>query len=195
MTEKEFTPEQQLKWIEEMVFEARLRIEENGFAFILWGITIALASFTQAYLIHIEQYSVSWYPYLAMPLVGLFTYGYYAKKAKQEKQEKNPIDFIYSRVWIFISLNIMLLAFIFNGVLQENLVALILILIGVATLISGSIIRSKIVLFSGLALHLGGYWAFFLPWEQQPILMGGLGLLAVLLPGIVLSIQHNKQHV
>ena len=89
----------------------------------------------------------------------------------------------------------MLLAFIFNGVLQENLVAMILILIGIATLISGSIIRSKIVLFSGLALHLGGYWAFFLPWEQQPILMGGLGLLAVLLPGIVLSIQHSKQHV
>ena len=192
MTEKEFTPKQQLKRIEEMVFEARLRFEENGFAFILWGITIALASFTQAYLIHIEQYSVSWYPYLAMPVVGLFTYWYYAKK---EKQEKNPIDFIYSRVWIFISLNIMLLAFLFRVFLQENLVAIILILIGIATLISGSIIRSKIVLFSGLALHLGGYWAFFLPWEQQPILMGGLGLMAVLLPGIVLSIQHSKQHV
>ena len=178
-----------------MVFEARLRFEENGFAFIFWGITIALASFTQANLIHIEQYSVSWYPYLAMPLVGLFTYWYFAKKTKQEKQEKNPIDFIYSRVWFFISLNIMLLAFLFNGVLQENLVALILILIGVATLISGSIIRSKIVLFSGLILHLGGYWAFFLPWEQQPLLMEVLGLLAILLPGIVLSIQHRKQHV
>ena len=74
--------------IRDRVFEARLRFEENGFAFILWGITIALASFTQAYLIHIEHYSVSWYPYLAMPLVGLFTYWYFAKKAKQEKQEK-----------------------------------------------------------------------------------------------------------
>ena len=164
MTEKEFTPEQQLKRIEEMVFEAGLRFEENGFALILWGITIALASFTQAYLIHIEHYSVSWSPYLDMPLVGLFTYWYFPKKEKQEKQEKNPINFIYSRVWIFISLNIMLLAFFFNGVLQKNLVAMILILIGIATLISGSIIRSKIVLFSGLALHIGGYWAFFLPW-------------------------------
>ena len=89
----------------------------------------------------------------------------------------------------------MFLAFVFGSFVQENLVAMILILIGIATLISGSIIRSKIVLFSGLALHLSGYWAFFLPWEQQPILMGGLGLLAVLLPGIVLSIQHSKQHV
>ena len=89
MTEKEFTPEQQLKRIEEMVFEARLRFEENGFAFILWGITIALASFTQAYLIHIEQYSVSWYPYLAMPLVGLFTYWYFAKKRSKTKKRKN----------------------------------------------------------------------------------------------------------
>ena len=89
----------------------------------------------------------------------------------------------------------MLLAFLFRVFLQENLVAMILILIGIATLISGSIIRSNIVLFSGLILHLGGYWAFFLPWEQQPILMGVLGLLAILLPGIVLSIQHNKQHV
>ena len=195
MTQKEFTPEQQLNRIEEMVFEARMRFEENGFAFILWGITIALASFSQAYLIHIEKYAVSWFPYLAMPLVGLYTFWYFARKENKEKQKKSPIDLIYSRVWIFISLNIMLLAFFFSGFLRENLVALILIFMGVATLISGSIIRSNIILFSGLVLHLGGYFAFFLPWEQQPVLMGILGLLAVLLPGVVLSIQHSRQDV
>ena len=52
MTKKEFTPEQQLKRIEEMVFEARIRFEDNGFAYILWGAVIAVASFSQAYLIH-----------------------------------------------------------------------------------------------------------------------------------------------
>lgn len=189
MTKKEFTPEQQLKRIEEMVFEARIRFEDNGFAYILWGAVIAVASFSQAYLIHLEKYTISWYPYLLMPLVGVFTFVYYAKK---ERKKKNPINTIYSRVWIFNSVNVMLLAFAFNSYLQESLVAIILILLGMATLISGSIIRSNIVLASGLLLELSGFGAFFLSWEQQPLLMGMLGLVAVLLPGIVLAQKRSK---
>ena len=69
-----------------MVFEARIRFEDNGFAYILWGAVIAVASFSQAYLIHLEKYTISWYPYVLMPLVGVFTFVYYAKKrAKEEK--------------------------------------------------------------------------------------------------------------
>ena len=192
MNKKEFTPEQQLDRIEEMIFKARLKLEENGFAYILWGITIAITSFLQAYLIHIEAYSISWYPYLVMPLVGLFTYFYYAKK---ERKDKNPIDHIYSILWIIVAINIMLIAFDFGGYLKTNLNAIILILIGIATFISDSFLRSSVTKISGLLLNLGGFIAFALPFKNQVLLMGTLGIVAVLIPGILLSIKQKKKDV
>lgn len=193
MNTSNLSPQEQLNRIEEMVFKARMRFEENGFAFILWGTTISLASFAQAYLIHLGKYAISWYPYLLMPVVALFTFWYYAKKGR--KEERNPIDAVYSRLWIFTSINILLLAFLFNGFLRENLAAIILILSGIATIVSGSFIRSKLLLLSGIVLNLGGYGAFFLPWNQQPFLMGVLGVVAILAPGIFLAIKNKKEHV
>ena len=175
-----------------MIFKARLKLEENGFAYILWGITIAITSFLQAYLIHIEAYTISWYPYLVMPLVGLFTYFYYTKK---ERKDKNPIDHIYSKLWIIIAINIMLIAFGFGGFLKTNLNAIILILIGIATFISGSFLRSSVTKISGLLLNLGGFIAFALPFKNQVLLMGTLGIVAVLIPGILLSIKQKKKDV
>ena len=175
-----------------MIFKARLKLEENGFAYILWGITIAITSFLQAYLIHIEAYTISWYPYLVMPLVGLFTYFYYAKK---ERKDKNPIDHIYSKLWIIVAINIMLIAFGFGGYLKTNLNAIILILIGIATFISGSFLRSSVTKISGLLLNLGGFIAFALPFKNQVLLMGTLGIVAVLIPGILLSIKQKKKDV
>ena len=192
MNKQEFTPEQQLDRIEEMIFKARLKLEENGFAYILWGITIAITSFLQAYLIHIEAYTISWYPYLVMPLVGLFTYFYYAKK---ERKDKNPIDHIYSKLWIIVAINIMLIAFGFGGYLKTNLNAIILILIGIATFISGSFLLSSVTKISGLLLNLGGFIAFALPFKNQVLLMGALGIVAVLIPGILLSIKQKKKDV
>lgn len=192
MNNTEFTPKEQLDRIEEMVFKARLKFEENGFAFMLWGTTISLASFAQALLIHVGKTAISWYPYMAMPVVGLFTFLYYAKKGSSEK---NPIDSIYSKLWIVISLNIMLLAFGFHAFLGKALVTIILILTGIATTVSASFIRSQLILISGILLQLGGYLAFITPLKHQPMLMGILALIAILLPGIILSLKHRKKDV
>lgn len=192
MNNPHLTPKEQLNRIEEMVFKARLKFEENGFAFILWGTTISLASFSQALLIHLDKAAISWYPYLAMPLVGLFTFIYYAKK---DSTERNPIDRIYSKLWVNISINIMLLAFGFHAYLGKGMVAIILILVGIATTVSASFIRSQLLLSSGLLLQLGGYLTFFIPSIHHPLLMGFLAIIAILVPGIILSLKHRKKDV
>lgn len=192
MNNPQFTPKEQLDRIEEMVFKARLNFEENGFAFIFWGITISLASFSQVALIHLGKAAISWYPYLIMPLAGVFTFLYYAKK---QPVEKNPIDTIYSKLWMIISLNIMLLSFGFHAFLGKALIAIILILVGIATTVSASFIRSQLLLISGLLLQLGGYIAFIIPLKHQPMLMGILALIAILAPGIILSLKHRKKDV
>ena len=75
-----FTPEESIQLIDSIIKKAKNRFEENGFAFILWGAVIAICSFTQSYLIHLNKASISWYPYLIMPLVAAFVFFYSNKK-------------------------------------------------------------------------------------------------------------------
>ena len=190
MKTNEFTPEESFALIDQVIQRAKNRFEENGFAFILWGALTAFCCFSQAYLIHIGLGVQSWYPYLLMPLASIFTIVYYSKK---DSRSSNPLNVISSRLWMFTGFNIMILAFGFSAELRSILSTIILLLLGIATAVAGSFIRSKMLLFCGILLNLGAYAAFFIPWKQHSILMGVVALVAFLLPGLLLHYKHKKK--
>ena len=190
MKTTDFTPEESFQLIDSVIQKAKSRLEENGIPFILWGVIIALCSYTQAYMISANMSRESWYPYLIMPIVGIGLFIYYYNKKKNSTP--NPLASIYGRLWQFVGLNIMLIAFGFNGYLQNNLVPIILLLMGIATLLSGSFIKSKVLFFSGLIINTSAFISFFLSWEQQPLLMGTVSIFALLIPGILLRLNHKK---
>lgn len=70
----------------EAIKNAKNRYEENGWAYIFWGILISLASFSKFYLLRIGRPEISWYPYSVMPLGGVLTG---ILKAKEEKKASN----------------------------------------------------------------------------------------------------------
>jgi hypothetical protein len=187
-----FNPEESFKLIESVIQQAKNRFEENGAAFILWGIAVPLCCFGQAYLISIGKASISWYPYLILPLISIITIFFSAKK---KNQTRNPLALISSRLWLFTGINILIIAFGFNSYLLSNLTPIILLLLGIATAVAGSFIRSSLLLYCGLILNASAYVAFFIPWKHQPLFMGIIALLTFLIPGILLRIKHQKRDV
>ena len=192
MKTKEFTPEESFELINQVINQAKNRFEENGFAFILWGALTAFCCFSQAYLLYIGLGAQSWYPYLVMPLASIFTIVYYSKK---DSKSCNPLNVISSRLWMFTGFNIMILAFGFSAELRSILSTIILLLLGIATALAGSFIRSRMLLFCGIVLNLSAYAAFFVPWKQHPLLMGMVSMVTFLLPGLLLHYKHKRQHV
>ncbi|MDA9015538.1 hypothetical protein N9H69_02520 [Flavobacteriaceae bacterium] len=114
MKTNKFTPKESLELIDQVIQQAKNRFEENGFAFILWGSAVALCCFAQAYLLHIGRGPQSWYPYLLLPLLSIYTMVCYAKK---NIKKYNPLNRISSRLTIFTGINIMIIAFGFSNVL------------------------------------------------------------------------------
>jgi len=192
MNDSHFTPEQSLQLIDSIIKKAKNRFEENGFAFILWGITIALCCYSQAFLLYQGYNKVSWYPYLIMPIISLYTFWYYARK---KTNNTNPLGLISSRLWLFVSLNIMVAAFAYNAVLKDHLTPFILILLGIATAVASSLIKSKLFLFCGLIINLSGFLAFHLAYVHHPTLMGSVAIITFLIPGIVLRIKEKRKNV
>ncbi|MDA0985691.1 MAG: hypothetical protein O3C56_07780 [Bacteroidetes bacterium] len=89
----------------------------------------------------------------------------------------------------------MIIAFGFSPFLQENLVPLILLLLGIATLLSGSFIKSRILSFCGLILNCSAFVSFLIPWKDQSTFMGILAIVVFLIPGIVMKLKSTKQNV
>jgi uncharacterized membrane protein len=190
MEEKTLSPEESLKIISQVISQARNKFEENGFIYVFWGILIAIAAFSQFILLQKEYFNINWYPYLLMPLGALFTGFYYSKKKQQSI--KNQISKMVSISWLTISVNILILGFIFAPWLKQNLTPIILILLSVGILVSAGTIKSRLLYFSGLIINVSAFICFYLDWVYHPLLMGFVGILAMLLPGILLMVKNKK---
>jgi hypothetical protein len=191
MNNNNFTPEQSLELITKIINEARSKFQENGYMFIFWGILIATASFSQFFLLQNGFYEISWYPYFLMPAGAVVTGIYYSKPGK--RNNKNQITRIVSISWVTLSVNIILLGFLFAPYLKENLIPLILILLSIGTLISAGAIKSNLLYFSGAVINISGIACFYLNRIYHPLLMGFIAVVAILIPGIILAFLNKKR--
>ncbi len=189
MKTEHLTPEQSLELITQVINQARNRFEENGFIYVFWGTLIALASFGQFWLLRTGHFDINWYPYLLMPLGAIYSSVYYARKKRSKTQ--NLIGKILSILWVALATNMLILGFFFAGTLKENLIPVILILLSVGILSSGATLRSKILLYAGFFVGLSAFVAFYLSRLYQPLLMGMVSVVAILVPGLILMMRHE----
>ncbi len=191
MKTEKISAEKSLELITEVIAQARKKFEENGFIFMFWGALIAIASFSQFALLKNQYYAIHWYPYFLMPLGAIYSFYYFSKKERRYKH--NQISIIVSYAWFFLSINTLALGFIFGPLLKANLIPVILILLAVGTIISGISIKSRLLLISGILINFSAFAGFYLQMIYQPLLMGLIGIVAVLIPGIILMIQYKKK--
>ena len=192
MEKDKLSPEQSLELITQVITQAKNKFEENGFIYVFWGALIAIASISQFVLLKNGAYDINWYPYLLMPIGAIYTSIYFAKK-KKKKNTQNLIGKIVSALWIVLSVNMMILGFLFANNLKENLIPIILILLSSGIVVSGTSLKSKLLLFSGIFIGLSAVIGFYLDRIYQPLLMGIVSLIAILIPGIILMVQHKKE--
>ncbi len=193
MNNENLTPDKSLEIITQVINEARSKFEENGFIYIVWGVLIFTASLAQYFLLKNEYYSINYYPYFLMPLGAIITWMYKSKQKK--KKTYNHINKVISLFWIVLSLNIMVLGFFFHPFLKENLIPILLILMGIGIIISGVSIKNKLLLFSGILINISGLICFWLNWIDHSLLLSATAVIAILIPGIILITTSKKTNV
>lgn len=192
MDSKPLTPEQSLALITQVIGEAKIKFEENGVIYSMWGAMLAGAALFQYAMLKNDQAEISFYGYFLLPLAALFSWYYYAKR---RTGKKNQVSTNISISWGIVSLNLMVLGFFFHSVLQENLTPLLLILMGIGTAISGSLVRSQLILIAGLLLNVSGFICFQLDWINHPLLLGVSAILFILVPGLLLMAKYQRKNV
>ena len=190
MENQNLTPEKSFEIINQVINEAKSKFEENGFIYAFWGLLGALAAFGQFILLKNGYFSINYYPYFIMPLGAIYTGYYYYKK---ERSLRNQISRLVSFTWTVVVLNIFILGFFLAGILRQNSIPFILILVGIGTIVSAGAIKNKLTLYSGVVINLAGLACFGLKWIYQPLLLGIVFAVAILIPGIILMVEHKKR--
>ena len=193
METNKLSPEKSFELITQVITQARNKFEENGFIYMFWGLLMAITSISQFVLLKNEYYDINWYPYLLMPIGSIYTGFYFSKRKGKSKQ--NLISKIISALWIVLTFNLLILGAVFGSYIKQNLTPIILILLAIGVIVSGTAVKSKLLLYSGILINVSAFICFYLDWIYHPLLMSIVSILAFFIPGLLLMVKYKESKV
>lgn len=193
MENENFTPEQSLMLINQMIHTAKKEISDNGFHYLLWGWLVFAAAVGNFIMIKIDfEYAFITWPIL-MPLGGIIAMIYgFSQKKKNQKRVKTMVDHIFIYTWIAFGVTLLITLFVSGKVGWETTYPFIMLLYGIGTFISGGIMKFKPLIVGGIICWIGGTAAFFLNFEYQLLVLIGVVLCGYIIPGHILQNKYRK---
>ena len=182
--EKTLSPEESLSMISEMITLAKKSIVDKGFHYLLWGWLILIASLTDYVLIKLEI-NHHYYVWFIMPIIGMPIAFWY--NLKHYANSKSHLGSIITYLWFGFGITAVIIFTM--GLLKnpENILQNILLILGLALFVSGSIIRFRPVYLGGVVYWLAALACIFASYQEQLLINAGAALLGSIIPGYLLK--------
>lgn len=188
----ELTPEESLGIVSKAILTAKIKNSETGTVFVFWGLLMMLSGLGQYILLQTNLEKYNYLPYFSFPVGAVLTWLYYSRKFKIRDQSQVLASSI-PMIWLFIGLNFMVLAIGYDHFLSTLLTPVALILLGIGTILTGHIMKSKIILLCGLICNIVAFICFRIEWEYQSLVFSGASLVCFVLPGFYIKLMSRNQ--
>lgn len=194
-----FDENQSLQVIRQMIEVSHKRIRNDGILFILWG-WISLITYLLGYLtdqiIHTYQMTVikRWLTVL-LPVIGIiYTVVYLYRRSRQTV---TYISISLRYVWVSLFFGMVLINLIQFNVLHKIIFELqhpiFMVLIAIAIVVTGGILRYKMIIAGGIIFGLLAFASSYLPLNQQLLLEAIAWVIAFIIPGHILYAKRNRR--
>lgn len=188
--EKNLTEKESLELITDMINQAKRNYRKGGsFYFLVWGWVIMIANLMHYFL---NVYTDFKYPYLVwlitIPTAILTTV--YSVRRSGNARVVGHLDRLYGHLWLAISVGIVI-SLLFMKNLAYNHSAVIIMLAGLGTYISGNLMKFRPLIYGGVLLIVASVLAFNVSIPNQN-LVAGIGIFAgYIIPGYLLQNQEK----
>ena len=194
MEEPNLKHEESLRIIHEMIGNARSRIVDNGFGWLLWGSLIFLASLSTFFLIEADTQDI----FLGWNIFGIvavliFLYNFIRPKRNKVKSYVDEvlgwvdIGFAVSLFVIIISINV--------SVGPNNGFGYLLMLYAFLMLIQGGAMHFKPLIFGAVINWAGAIGIFYCTiFKYDMLITAAAVLIGYIIPGIILYSQSKRNN-
>lgn len=175
-------PNESLAIIQKVVLSTRQDYHIQRKFYILWGLLIAIASFSQ-YAIQLNLIPLPWYsPWIFFPGIGFILSIIWGLSSK--KSSLSYYNHFVLTMWftLYIAMGLSLFVALFNEI---SPFPYLLICVGTGTNISGFLMKNRIFIISGIMLGLGAIYCLFIPFHQQLLLNGTCMIVGNVLPNLI----------
>jgi hypothetical protein len=190
-SEKEFTPQESLQLIRLMIESTKSSISDNSHFFLLWGWATLIGCLMQYYLLVIVKYIHHYYAWFITP-IALLLHIIFIYKYKRQERVKTFIDEANRYVWVIIGFSYFSLGIVFSKIGWQYCFPFYILLYGIGTYISGSLLKFKPMKIGGMVCLLLVMLAPFLDYPFQILLSAFAILISYIIPGHLLRNQYRK---
>ncbi len=191
--ETNFTEQDSLKVITEMIENSRAKIRDNGFFYLLWGWLVLIASVTN-FILLIVDYEKAWLPWPILMIGGGIASGIAGYKLGKNARVKTLFDTAMIYLWSsFLVLLFIILFMAAKGTIPwiaSN--ALIIALYGLGTFMSGGLLKFKPLIFGGVVSWALAIITLFIPDIYSLLTIALSIIIAYLIPGYMLKTRDKN---
>ncbi|MCW3079634.1 hypothetical protein [Segetibacter sp.] len=193
-SDKDFSPAESLQLIRSMIETTKTSISDKSHFFLLWGWATLVGCLLQYYLSVIANYPRHYYAWFVTP-VALLLHFIFIHKYKKEDRVKTFIGEAMGFIWFIIGISYLALAIVFSKIGWQYCFPFYILLYGIGTYISGSLLKCKpMKIGGGICLVLVAI-APFLHYSLQMLLAAFAILISYIIPGHLLRNQYRKQKI
>lgn len=175
--------EESLAIIRNMIRQTRGNMRTGGFYFILWGWVALVGNLGHYALMVYTDYP---HPYIIwlISIPAWFISMWHGRKSAREARVVNYSDRLIMWTWIAFAFSVIVI--IFSGKFGPMIPALILILAGMATFITGCISRYNPIIYGGSAFWIFAALALYVSPVNSLLVSAAAIVVGYLIPGYML---------
>ncbi|MGA9291376.1 MAG: hypothetical protein WBV81_02210 [Ignavibacteriaceae bacterium] len=195
--DENITPEESFLLITKTIEETKKKFIANGHIMILWG-SLTFIVFVSQYIFVLtglyKLFDIGWTNILFL-FGGIYTLIYTWEKIKRKNLPKTILGRIINTMsWVF-GANLMILGIFFGHRFGVALGPLFLILFALFIIMVGISIKFNPITIGGIILNLMGFAAFYISPQYHGLLLALGGVIAMIIPGILLNKAKRKENV
>jgi hypothetical protein len=192
--EKQFNEKDSLAIISAAVQNARERIIEDGYYYLLWGYLVLTAAVANYVLLEVVGEKYAWIPWPVLMTLGGILAGVTGHRRSSKAKVKTFFDTAMIFLWsAFLIALFMILGFTAAKQIDPQATyPLIIIIYGIGTWVSGGILKFKPLIFGGIICWIIAGISFYYPFDVQLLLLALAILIAYIIPGHMLKFKASK---
>ena len=193
MEEEDFSPQDSLQLIQQMIQKTKANLSSNRFYFLLWGwITFGaiLAQFILKVVLHYERHYLVW----LVTFVGIFINIWYGKRMAAKQNVRTYIGESMGYLWTGVGISFFVLCIIISigKTGWQNAYPFFILFYGLGTFVSGKILQFNPLVIGGIINWVLAVASVFFSFDYQLLFAAAAILSSYLIPGYMIKPQKNE---